>query len=319
MSTLLERRGTDAATGQMTELSLFVVDDKVATTPEIRALIASLMTKADVGLPNADNTADADKPNSIATIASLLLKADDSALTAHSADNANPHNATKAQVGLANVDNVSDINKPISAATSTTLSLKADLVGGLVPAAQLPGFVDDVLNFADLASFPATGEDGKIYLAEDTNKTYRWSLTVYVEVGGGGVALGETSSTAYRGDRGKIAFDYSQAAPAAITAEIATAIAAQPIVDYLASTTGEIVWNNAIGNSSITFTTINGLDYVDTITQIDGAITRTWVHAYDANGDLTTVTIADGTDTFISTYTYAVVNGTPTFTGWVKQ
>jgi hypothetical protein len=53
------------------------------------------------------------------------------------------------------------------------------------------------------------GEDGKIYIAEDINKTYRWGGSSYVEIGGGGVAIGETSSTAYRGDRGKIAYDHS--------------------------------------------------------------------------------------------------------------
>ena len=70
--------------------------------------------------------------------------------------------------------------------------------------------VDDVLNFPDLVSFPSLGEDGKIYIAEDVNKTYRWGGSSYVEIGGGGVALGETSSTAYRGDNGKTAYDHSQ-------------------------------------------------------------------------------------------------------------
>ena len=95
-------------------------------------------------------------------------------------------------------------------ATSQSLTLKADLIGGLIPASQLPSYVDDVLNFPDLASFPFVGEDGKIYIAEDVNKTYRWGGSSYVESGGGGVALGETSSTAYRGDNGKIAYDHSQ-------------------------------------------------------------------------------------------------------------
>ena len=95
-------------------------------------------------------------------------------------------------------------------AMNQVLSTKADLVGGVIPSFQLPSYVDDVLSFVNLASFPVTGEDGKIYIAEDVNKTYRWSGSSYVEIGGGGVALGETSSTAYRGDRGKIAYDHSQ-------------------------------------------------------------------------------------------------------------
>jgi hypothetical protein len=78
-----------------------------------------------------------------------------------------------------------------------------------VPAANLPSFVDDVEEYDDQASFPGTGEEGKIYIAKDTNKVYRWSGTGYVEISSS-LALGETSGTAYRGDRGKIAYDHSQ-------------------------------------------------------------------------------------------------------------
>lgn len=90
------------------------------------------------------------------------------------------------------------------------LNTKADLVGGKIPSSQLPSYVDDVLEYANLASFPATGESGKIYIAIDTNLTYRWGGSSYV-VMSSSLALGETSSTAYRGDRGKIAYDHSQA------------------------------------------------------------------------------------------------------------
>ena len=55
-------------------------------------------------------------------------------------------------------------------------------VSGKVPAAQLPSYVDDVLEYADLASFPGTGTSGVIYVALDTNKTYRWSGSTYVEI-----------------------------------------------------------------------------------------------------------------------------------------
>lgn len=95
--------------------------------------------------------------------------------------------------------------------TDTALSTKADLVGGTVPSAQLPSYVDDVLEYANLAAFPAAGEAGKIYVAVDTNLTYRWTGSTY-GVLDPSLALGETSSTAYRGDRGKTAYDHSQAA-----------------------------------------------------------------------------------------------------------
>ena len=91
----------------------------------------------------------------------------------------------------------------------TALSNKADLLGGVISSTQLPSYIDDVLEFVNLASFPITGVDGKIYVATDTNLIYRWTGTLYVNISQS-LALGETLSTAYRGDRGKIAYDHSQ-------------------------------------------------------------------------------------------------------------
>ena len=68
------------------------------------------------------------------------------------------------------------------AATKEELAAKADLVDGKVPASQLPSYVDDVLEYDAVSAFPATGESGKIYVAKDANKTYRWSGTQYVEI-----------------------------------------------------------------------------------------------------------------------------------------
>lgn len=104
------------------------------------------------------------------------------ALAAHMNDRGNPHAVTKAQVGLGNVDDTSDTAKPLSDATRAALAAKADLVDGKVPAAQLPSYVDDVIECASLAAFPEAGERGKIYVALDTNLTYRWSGSVYVEI-----------------------------------------------------------------------------------------------------------------------------------------
>lgn len=101
-------------------------------------------------------------------------------------------------------------------------ALKADLVDGKVPSSQLPSFVDDVLEFAAQSNFPAAGEAGKIYVAQDTNKTYRWGGSAYVEISAS-LALGETSATAYRGDHGKIAYDHSQNATVHVTAAQKTA------------------------------------------------------------------------------------------------
>ena len=145
----------------------------------------------------------------------------------------------KASVGLGNVDNTSDASKPVSTAQSTAISsaksgaiqesksytdtqlteyLKTNTFlntykgkasgvaeldsSGKVPTSQLPSYVDDVLEYTNLAGFPTTGEAGKIYVDKQTNKTYRWSGSGYTEISAS-LALGETSSTAYAGDKGK--------------------------------------------------------------------------------------------------------------------
>ena len=99
---------------------------------------------------------------------------------------------------------------------------------GKVPSDQLPSYVDDIIEgylsggkfYKETAhTTEITGEAGKIYVDLTTNKTYRWGGSAFVEITSGGVALGETSSTAYRGDRGKIAYDHSQAAHAPANAE----------------------------------------------------------------------------------------------------
>lgn len=59
----------------------------------------------------------------------------------------------------------------------------AELDGtGKVPSTQLPSYVDDVIETADFASLPETGEAGKIYVTLDDNKCYRWSGSTYVEI-----------------------------------------------------------------------------------------------------------------------------------------
>ena len=87
---------------------------------------------------------------------------------------------------------------------------------GKVPAAQLPSYVDDVLEFSTKAQFPQTGETGKIYVAKDTNLTYRWTGTQYLEISQS-LALGETPSTAYSGDKGKANRDALNSMPTKIT------------------------------------------------------------------------------------------------------
>lgn len=77
---------------------------------------------------------------------------------------------------------------------------------GLVPSSQLSSYVGDVIEVSTFSALPDTGESGKIYITQDTNLTYRWSGTAYVKISQS-LALGETSSTAYAGDKGKATTD----------------------------------------------------------------------------------------------------------------
>ena len=111
-------------------------------------------------------------------------------------------------------------DKAIVSTEKGTASGVAELdANGKVPSSQLPGFVDDVkegyLNSADGKFYEEstyeteiTPEADKIYVDKATNITYRWSGSAFVGVGSD-LALGETSTTAYRGDRGKIAYDHA--------------------------------------------------------------------------------------------------------------
>ena len=125
----------------------------------------------------------------------LDAKADRSVMVSHFYDHTNPHAVTAEQVGAYTKDEINtrldekaDKATTVAgygitdAATKTEIAAKADLVGGKIPAAQLPSYVDDVLEYDSVSSFPATGESGKIYVAKDTNLVYRWSGTQYVEI-----------------------------------------------------------------------------------------------------------------------------------------
>lgn len=108
-------------------------------------------------------------------------------------------NISPTNIGLGNVTNHAQVKRSEMGAANGVATLGAD---GKVPSGQLPSYVDDVLEYENKASFPAKGEAGKIYVSKDTNLTYRWSGSAYVEISAS-LAIGETSSTAYAGDKGK--------------------------------------------------------------------------------------------------------------------
>lgn len=112
---------------------------------------------------------------------------------------AKSHSHTKSDIGLSNVTNDAQVKRSEMGTASGVATLGTD---GKVPSSQLPSYVDDVLEYETKAKFPTTGETGKIYVDTTTNLTYRWSGSAYVEISQS-IALGETSSTAYAGDKGK--------------------------------------------------------------------------------------------------------------------
>ncbi|OUN81347.1 collagen-like protein [Gemmiger sp. An50] len=171
------------------------------------------VTKAQVGLSNVPNVATNDQTPTYTEAAGLELLSSGEKLTAafgklakavrslsgHISSRENPHGVTSAQVGLGNLTNDAQVKRSEMGKAGGVATLDS---GGKVPASQLPSFVDDVLEYASKSAFPATGEAGKIYVAMDTNLTWRWSGTAYVEISKS-LALGETASTAYAGDKGK--------------------------------------------------------------------------------------------------------------------
>lgn len=155
------------------------------------------------------------------------------------------------------------------------------LTEGVIPASYLPSYVDDVIEAASLSSFPKTGESGKIYVALDTNLTYRWSGTTYVEISPS-LALGETSNTAYAGDKGKAN---------------ATAIAALKAITISAGTGlsggGNLTANRTLSLKVATTTTLGGIKVGDRL-------------SIDENGVLD------------ATYTYTLPTASASVLGGVK-
>lgn len=121
----------------------------------------------------------------------------------------------KTDMGLGNVTNDAQVKRSEMGVANGVATLDSN---GKIPTSQIPGSYDDVRNgYYYNGEFYSDAEhtnqmshvDDILYVDIPTNKPYRWTGTNYV-VTGSDLALGETSSTAYRGDRGKVAYDFSQ-------------------------------------------------------------------------------------------------------------
>lgn len=168
------------------------------------------ITKTMVGLGAVDNTSDLDKPISTATQTALNnkqpLDADLTSIAALSgtfgllkktANNSYTIDTNTYLTGITSSDVTTALGyTPENVANKGVNNGYASLGGdGKVPSSQLPSYVDDVIEVSSFGTLPATGETGKIYITLDTNKIYRWSGSVYVEVSSSAAVWGGITGT----------------------------------------------------------------------------------------------------------------------------
>ena len=136
-----------------------------------------------------------------------FMSADDKAKLEEIDPMANNYTLPVAGSSLGGVKSGTDITVDSSGNVSIS-NVDASAINGTISSANLPSYVDDVIEYNGTSSFPDVGETGKIYVDTATNQTYRWGGSDYVSIGKS-VALGETTDTAYRGDRGAAAYAHA--------------------------------------------------------------------------------------------------------------
>lgn len=153
----------------------------------------------DVTLASLGVTATAEELNYVDGVTSnIQTQLNDKAAISHS------HTTSDITSGTFSLDRIPTI-------TDAKISgISANKITGTISSANLPSYVDDVLEYNGTPAFPEDGEAGKIYVDTSTNKTYRWSGSGYVEISAS-LALGTTSSTAFRGDYGNTAYTHATA------------------------------------------------------------------------------------------------------------
>ena len=246
------------------------MDDVTGLNDKISEIETSVSGKA-----NATHT------HIIADVTNLQTTLDGKAAASHE------HSADNITSGTLSIDRIPNIpDTKIDGMSATKLT-------GTVPQANLPSYVDDVIEVDNYAALPPTGEAGKIYVDKETNKTYRWGGSAYVEISAS-LALGDTSATAFRGDYGKVAYDHAQAKGSQFAAGFykITTNAEGHVTSATAVTKGDIT---ALGvpseDTDTTYTAGAGLGLSGTEFSIaDSGVTT----AKLANDSVTADKIADG-------------------------
>jgi len=191
----------------------------------------------------------------------------------------------------------------------TAVNSKVDKVTGdrLITAAEiskLATLTDEIIEVDNYEALPGIGTTGILYVTLDTNFLYRWTGSVYTEVSAG-IALGETSITAYRGDRGKTAYDHSQDSVVHVTSQNKS---------DLAAVTLPTIVNLITGSNAILFNNILGQDYgVYNMTSGNLTLTAQTNPAPMRMGSAFMTIIADGSHTFDCTALCTGNIANPTF------
>ena len=179
---------------------------------------------------------------------------------------------------------------------------------GKVPAAQLPSYVDDVLEYTNLAAFPVTGEAGKIHVALDTNKTYRWSGSTYIYITSGAVdsVAGKTGVvTLVKGDVGLGNVDNTSDANKPVSTATQTALNAKQATLVSGTNIKTINGSSLLGSGNLEILSTLPVVEVSTTTQAMQANTHYVVTTAGAAaaltmppsptvGDLVQISVANG-------------------------
>ena len=189
------------------------------------------------------------------------------------ADTGHKHAASDVTSGTFALDRIPTITD------AKIAGMSASKLTGTIPTANLPSYVDDVVEGATTEDFPETGEAGKIYVATSTNKTYRWGGSSYVEISAS-LALGTTSSTAFRGDYGNVAYTHATAKGAAF---------ASGLYKITTNAQGHVTAATAVTKADITALGIPGSD---TNTNTTYTLTK--------SGSTITLTGSDGKKTSVT-------------------
>ena len=213
-------------TGHVSEVANVIKDDIVGLGIPAQDTTYNEATTSDAGLMSAS---DKTKLNGIADGANKTIV--DSALSSTST---NPVQNKVVNTAISSLNTLVGDKSVASQITSAidTLNLDSTYIAvtqkgaangvaeldssGKVPSTQLPSYVDDVLEYTAKSNFPSTGEAGKIYVDTSTNLAYRWGGSAYTEISPS-IALGTTSSTAFRGDYGNTAYTHATAKGSAFT------------------------------------------------------------------------------------------------------